>query len=77
MSSSAKLVVEAGPVPLDAVSAALAGAAEVQGAGFVEEQASDRESSQRDVCQGFWLNPKCVCSRWRKGNSSPLVPTFA
>lgn len=58
MSSSAELVVEAGPIPLDAISATLAGAAEMQGAGFVEEQASDRQSPHRDLCQGFWFKPE-------------------
>lgn len=58
MSSSAELVVEAGPMPLDTVSDALAGAAEMQGAGFVEEQTSDRESPHRALCQGFWFKPE-------------------
>lgn len=40
-------------MPLDAVSTTLAGDAEVKGAGFVEDQASEQESLHRDLCQGF------------------------
>lgn len=46
MISSAELVVEARAVPLNAVSTTLAGAAEVQGDGFVEEQDSDQITLQ-------------------------------
>lgn len=49
MSSSAELVVKAEPMPLDAVSTTLAGAAEMEGAGFVEEQVSDQESPRKDL----------------------------
>lgn len=45
-------------MPLDAVTAAPAGAAEMQGACFVEEQASDRKSPHRNLCQGFWFKPE-------------------